>query len=672
MQDVSGQVIINEFQALNTSFIQDPDFQDFPDWIELFNGNDSVIDISGYFLTDNLLVSNKWEIPADTKIQAGAYLVIWADGENVELHSNFRLSGSGEEIGLYNPGGNLIDSVTFGIQQSNISYGRMSGNSWVFFTDPTPGETNAEEGYAGISGKPIFSTPGGFFRSNVKLDLSYSLPRAIIRVTTEGSEPDSSSMQYVSTLSIATTLTIRARIYENGKLPGKTVNHTYFINVTDHDLPVMSISTNPDNLWDSQHGIYVNYLEDWEKPAGIEYFTPAGETAFSINAGIRIFVGTSRTHAQKSLSVHARNRYGEGAVNYRLLPGRETRVFKSIILRNSANDWNGNWRGTMFRDALIHTIVENQMDLDYQSYQPVVVYINGAYWGIQNIRDKHNEDYCEIHYGADRDSVDIIKHNEVIAGNDVLYNEMMTYLENNDLYADDKYQVTESMIDVDEFINYMITEIYSCNIDWPANNYRLWRSQSENGRWRWMLFDTEFGFNGFQWAPPSTNMFIKALDPDIDDYVNHGLKAPLATRVFIKLTQNETFRNQFVSTYLSHIYTTYDPERVAGIVNALSESLASEMPRHITRWGNEGGIYSKQEWQNNVQGMRDFARDRPPYAIKHLKETFNIREEDRVQLEVFCEEGGNIILNGAPINNDHFSGEYFIGLPLKLEMQTVP
>ena len=83
MQDVSGQVIINEFQALNTSFIQDPDFQDFPDWIELFNGNDSVIDISGYFLTDNLLVSNKWEIPADTKIQAGAYLVIWADGENV-------------------------------------------------------------------------------------------------------------------------------------------------------------------------------------------------------------------------------------------------------------------------------------------------------------------------------------------------------------------------------------------------------------------------------------------------------------------------------------------------------------------------------------------------------------------------------------------------------------
>ncbi len=671
-QSVIAQVVINEFLALNTSFILDPEFQEYGDWIELFNDGDTDVDISGYTLTDNLLNPNKWQIPTGTTVQANGFLVIWADGRNTGLHSSFRLSGSGEQIGLFNTEGNPEDTISYAFQQSNLSFGRQPGSSWAFFKVPTPGKMNTEEGFAGISEKPRFSSPGGFYDGPVSLNLSSSAPGAVIRFTTDGSEPDTTSLQFFSTLSVTSTMTIRAKTYEQGKLPGKTVNHSYFINEPDHDLPVISISTDPENLWDSQSGIYINFTEDWERPCGLEFFNPEGESAFSINAGVKIFGGTSRNSAQKSLSVYARNRYGDGAIQYTLLPGRKTEVFKSFILRNSANDWQGNWRGTMFRDGLIHTVVENQMDLDYQSYRPVVVYLNGAYWGIHNIRDKHNEDYLQIKYGIDRDSVDIIKQNQVISGDDVFYNEMMNYLANNDLYTDDNYQVAVSMIDIDEFINYMITEIYSCNIDWPANNYRLWRPTTESGKWRWMLFDTEFGYNGFQWAPATTNMFNKALDPDIDDYVNQGLKAPWATRAFIKLTQNESFRKQFVSTYLSHIYTTYVPERVAGIVDSLRENLLQEMPRHIARWGAEGGIFSMQVWQQNVQGMRDFAWDRPAFALQHLKETFDIQEKDKVRLDLVCDKGGNIILNGIPLDQSHFTGDYYLGLPVKLDIQPWP
>ena len=502
------------------------------------------------------------------------------------------------------------------------------------------------------------------------MNISASKPDSEIRFTLDGSEPDSTSSKYSDPFIIDRTTVVRAIIYEKNMLPGKIITQTYFINEPDHDLPVLSISTDPMNLWDPDSGIYINYDEDWERPCGFEYFDSGGVQTFNLNAGIKIFGGTSRGRAQKSFSIHARDRYGDGEIHYPLLPGRDNDIYKSFILRNGANDWSGDWRGTMFRDALIHTIPEHQMDLDYQSYQPAVIYLNGEYWGILNIRDKHNEDYCEVLYGVNRDSVDIIKHNEPVAGDSVLYTEMMNFLENNDFQLEENYQTASSMIDIEEFINYMIVEIYSCNIDWPANNHRLWRSKTADGKWRWMLFDTEFGFNGFQWAPVTTNMFTKALDPDIEDYVNKGQKAPWATRVFIKLTQNEEFVKRFVSAYLSHVYTTYSPERVVRIIDSLRKNLVSEMPRHIERWGDEGGIYSMSVWEENIQGMRDFAYNRPYYAIRHLKQTFGIEDSDKITLTLQTGEGGCILLNKIPLEKNPFTIEFYKGIPVNLNILT--
>jgi hypothetical protein len=670
---VSGQIVINEFMAFNTSFNLDPDFQSNSDWLELYNNSDLIIDLSGYYITDNLTNPQKWTIPPGTEINPYGFIVFWADGRNTGSHTSFKLEGLGEQIGIYDSLGNVIDSVTYPGQYSDISSGRIAGDtSWFFFQTPTPGNSNIYPGFQGISSEPVFSLEGGFYSQSVQVGISGNEPDTEIRYTLNGSEPDSTSLKYIDPINLDKTTIIRAKIHEKDKLPGKIITQTYFINEPDHDLPVLSISTDPENLWDPDSGIYVNYDEDWERPCGFEYFDSSGSQQFNINAGIKIFGGTSRARPQKSFSIYARERYGDGEIHYRLLPGRDNEIYKSFLLRNGANDWSGDWRGTMFRDALIHTIPENMMDLDYQSYQPAVIYLNGEYWGILNIRDKHNEDYCEVLYGVDRDSVDIIKHNEVVAGDSVLYIEMMNFLENNDLYSEEKYHEASAMIDIEEFINYMIVEIYSCNIDWPANNHRLWRSRIGDGKWRWMLFDTEFGFNGFQWAPVTTNMFTKALDPDIEDYVNKGQKAPWATRVFIKLTQNEEFVNRFVSAYLSHVYTTYYPERVVRIIDSLRNNLVSEMPRHIEKWGNEGGIYSMSVWEQNVQGMRDFAYDRPQYAIRHLKQTFGLADSDKLTLTLKSDEGGCILLNNIPLERNPFIAEFYKDLPVKLNIMTDP
>jgi hypothetical protein len=607
-----GQLLVSEFQALNTTTITDPDFQSYSDWLELFNPGGSDLDISGYWLTDDLLQPGKWNIPAGTVVPAGGYLLIWADGRDTGLHAGFKLNGQGEAIGIFNPDGEIIDTIVYCGQRPDLSTGRASSyGRWVVFTQPTPGMSNPESGFDGISGEPLFSIQGGFYSLPVDLDLGPPTAGGEVRYTLDGSEPDTASSLWENNLLLSSTTIIRARVFEDQMIPGSTVTHTYFISEPGHDLPVVSITTDPDHLWDQQTGIYVNYTEDWERQCGFELFSPSGEREIGLNAGLKIFGGTSRSSAQKSFSIHARSRYGEELIHYPLLPGRETDQYGSFILRNGGNDWNGDWRGTIFRDELIHTVVENQMDLDYQSYNPVAVYLNGEYWGILNIRDKHNEDYCEILYGTDPDKVDIIKHNMVESGNDKRYNEMMEFLETHDLSGREEYQEAASMIDTEELINYLIAETYSCNIDWPANNHRLWSPRSAEGKWRWMLFDTEFGFNGFRWAPVTTNMFAKVLDPDIDDYVNKDLKAPWATRVFIKMTQNEEFRNELISRYLSHIYTTYDPQRVCAIVDSLSARLESEMPRHIARWGSEGGIYDMNVWRQKCAGHERFCQGPP-------------------------------------------------------------
>ncbi len=665
--DLSGQILINEFQASNTLTLQDPDYQDYSDWIELYNENVTAMDLSGYFLTDNLLNPVKWKIPAGALIPGSGYLIIWADGRNSGLHTGFNLSSESEEIGLFSPMEELVDSVTYNQQYANISFGRVGGAAgWAYFTEPTPGESNDGDSYPGISPEVHFSLEGGFYNSALSITLSSDEPAADIRYTTDGSEPKAASMLFSGTLSVPVTTIVRARSFENTRLPGKITGHSYFINEQKHDLPVISVFTDPANLWDSQSGIYVNYEEDWERPCGIEYFAPQGDQVFSMNAGLQIFGGASRGAAQKSFAVFSRSEYGDGPIEYSLLPGRETAVYNSFILRNSANDWYRSWRGTMFRDALMHNIVENQMDLDYQSYQPASIYLNGEYWGILNIRDKHNEDYCEIHYGIDHDSVDIIKNNDVISGNNTLYNEMINFLENHDLSVQENYESAASMIDIDEYINYMITEIYCCNIDWPANNHRLWRSEQDGGRWRWMLYDLDFGFNGFQWGPPSSNLFTIALNPDIDDYVRTGLKAPWATIVFRKLTQNELFRKKFISAFITQVYTTYDPDRVVHIVDSLSANLVTEMPRHIARWAASGSIFNMQEWQQNIDGMRDFATERPYYALKQLQETFGLQSGSKVNVEIISEEGGKISLNKTPVSVSDFNAQYFTGLPLEL------
>ncbi|MCK4751087.1 MAG: lamin tail domain-containing protein, partial [Bacteroidales bacterium] len=325
----NGQIVINEFSASNSTQIMDPDFDDYADWIELYNSGTTEQNLNGYFITDNFGTPDKWQFTDDVMIAAGGYLIIWADGNNTGLHTGFRLSALGEEIGLYSSDLILLDSVSFPEQKTDISYGRISDgvDGWGYFQQSTPNASNVTESYHDfVSSVPEFSIRGGFYSASLSVEL-FTDHGGDIRFTSDGSEPDLSSALYSSAIPINFTTILRARIFETGLIPGPTATQSYFINenAVEEKLPMVSIATAPENFWDPQTGIYVqNFKPPWEVPINIELFENNGSdrAAFNELAGTKINGLYSWKLPQKMLGIYFKKQYGSNNLNYPVLHQR--------------------------------------------------------------------------------------------------------------------------------------------------------------------------------------------------------------------------------------------------------------------------------------------------------------------------------------------------------------
>ena len=339
------------------------------------------------------------------------------------LHTNFKIASEGETIILTNPSGEIEDMVDSTAIPTDISYGRQPDGSdtWSFFPEPTPQAPNNTEGFGEYCETPQVSHQGGFYSGPVIISLSINSDTHQIYYTLDGSIPSEDSFIYSGPIFIATTTVLRAAVIDNECFPGEVITHSYLID-EESTLPVVSLTSDPYNLWDEEYGIYVmgtdaewdfpyfgaNFWEDWERPIHVELFEPNGDLGFRLDAGVKIFGGWSRGLPQKSLAIYARPGYGTSEINYQIFPDKEIDSFVAIVLRNSGNEWFGSGQdnATMFRDGM-HTSLMDNTGIDHQEYRPAAVYINGDYWGIHNIREKVNEEFLASNNpGVDPDELD--------------------------------------------------------------------------------------------------------------------------------------------------------------------------------------------------------------------------------------------------------------------------
>ena len=739
-------IVINEVMAANNSTIADED-GDFEDWIELFNRGDQSVNLLGYGLSDDYERPFRWVFP-EIIIMPGDYLLVWASGKDKNsvtspLHTNFSISSAGEEVLLTNPGGILVDEAPPMAIPADISAGRINGGDdvFVFFTEPTPGYANIGDGFSGILDPPVFSVPSGYYPENQSVELAHSDQNAEIRYTFDNSIPDQYAILYDSPIllenlagkpdvySVIRTnppdvpesidwkppvtetdkaTIIRAVALKPGYIPSPAVTVTFFTGQQVPSLPVFSIVTENKNLFDHNEGIYVpgvvyeqngygegwygqpnaNYYlrgAEWEKPAFIEFFENGGPM-FRQEAGIRIHGGGTRALPMKSLRLYARDSYGDQYLDYPFFPAQGSQQYRRLILRNSGQDHFGH--GTLLRDGIIHRIAE-PLGWAVQDQRSSIVFLNGEYWGIHNIRERYDEDYFSRKYDIEEKDLDFLESNQRVRnGSAEHYSNMINFVENNPLSDPEAYLHLQSLMDTDNYIDFFIVNIFFNNIDWPGHNLKYWRYSGEplnnpppgkDGKWRWAFNDFDFGFGNTEGEYPyNQNTLVHATHPDGTSWPPNP---PWSTFLIRSLLENQDFRNDFINRFSDLLNSIFLPEYINEQLEIMRSAIEPEMARHINRWSYP--VPSVAGWEDNIARMRRYADRRPDHQTNHLLNYFKLAGSYQLTINVEEPQTGYVVVNKLSLRADGllpasdngiypWTGNYFMNVPLSIKAMAEP
>ena len=516
--------------------------------------------------------------------------------------------------------------------------------------------------YFGYTKNPEFSLASGFYDGNVEVGFVNLEPDDTIRYSVDGSWITDTSELFADIISIDSTAVVRAQVSKSGYLSGDVASNTYFINF-DTELSVVSISLNPYDLWDWENGIYVmgpnassfypfkgaNFWMDWEKPSHVEYFDKNQELGFELDADIKIHGGFSRGEPMKSLRILTDAKYDQSEINYQIFEKKDIQKCNRLILRNSGQD---NLK-TQFRDALIHKVVQQKTNIPIQDYKPAVVFLNGAYWGIYNIREKIDRFYVSENFGIHVDSTEVLRENHMVVEGDLNhYVRMIDYIRNISVTDSLAYDSISKLINIENYTDYFIAEMYFVNGDgWPGHNTKYCRANNDTARWHYILTDTDFCLGLY--SQPYKNELNRVLYSGIPFSHNHW--------AFRKLMANENYQRYFINRSADMYNTMLLPENIVQMVHLFKNRLSNEMERHMTRWDG-----SYVEWEENVNEVIGFVESRLGYVWQHYIDEFEMDTLVTIGLEVDSTIHGTVKINTIIPDSLPWSGIYFDGNPVDI------
>lgn len=601
--------------------------------------------------------------------------------------------------------------------------------------------------------RPEFNYASGIYHDSITLTVVNSVPNSILRYSTDGSVPTENSLEWPGYLQLVDPSAepdvfagiptnpsfyddedelqampielnirfgwrlpleqpveklnlIRVRAFADGNDPGPVASGTFLIQGEDRrrsTFPVVSIAVEPEELFDSEKGIYVpgiwfhygggwgddrwgfpnaNYYlsgRDWELRGHWAFIEPDGELLWEGDLGIRLHGGGSRALPQKSLRLYARNEYGHNSFDAPFFGDAQGSSFRRLILRNSGQDSIDN--GTMFRDGLMQSLVRHKEHLATQAFRPTIVYINGEYWGIHNLRERYDRHYLARRFGTDPDNVDYLDYldGEPFAneGSADSYVALLDFIRGADIASAEALSHVAERMGWHHYLDYVISQLYFGNHDWPSNNVDFWRDPRGkvndpaplDGRWRWMLLDTDLGFA--LWVEPEFNHMELITEEGSIEWPNEDW----ATFLFRSLLKNETIRNYFIQRLASLLNTTFQEDRVQRKIDEFEQLFEPEMPSHLTRWDLLGDI---ADWRTNVDVLRNYATVRPDLLREHVREHFDLSGLSSLTVDVENSYGGYLSVAGKLLSvetpgitsSNHvypFDGLWFSGIPLEVE-----
>lgn len=596
----------------------------------------------------------------------------WFYAPPIPLHTNFSISSEGEKVYLYSPLGMLLDQLDVKQHGLDNSYGRKKdGESlYGFFTHPTPGYSNDTLLICDsiIQKVAIIEPNTGFYTDSVLVNIVSPDTNFVLRYTLDGSSPTLASDTFFMPFYITNSTVVRAGLFQPGAIPSKTTTATFFINETSL-LKTISVTTDPDKLWNEDYGIYVkgtqylsdppyfgaNFWDDTEIPAHIELVTANGESLLAQDCGLKIHGGWTRYLSLKSIRPMAKGKYGKDYFSYPLFDDKPNLFYKRFVLRNAGNDYYSCY----FRDAFVHKLVFHHANVDILDYEPVLVFLNGAYWGIQNMREKIDRYYIESNYGIDPNQVDILEEQgDVIEGDNADFLDLFEFVQQNDLSLDDNFSFVRNAMELSSFTDLMAVNIFMVNTDWPHNNMKWWREKS--GKWRYFLLDLDASTALFTHNHADAEQLLRVVNDTIT-----------ANAVFFtKMIENIAFRNDFINRYADLMNTCFDSLRMQNQVDEFVQRLLPEIPRHKSVWGG-GSVTNWEDYYVN-RTFRVFLQSRPAFAREHVVTYFNLQKS--VDIFFRCETAlsANMRINTIYPDSLPFRGVYFDPVPIEVEVLPAP
>lgn len=586
------------------------------------------------------------------------------------LHASFKIS-SGESIILSNPSGELVDVAPVNpLLRPGLSMGRAEGTTegWCIYDTPTPGLSNeASTCYDGIESPPVFSVPSGWYDNGLNVNLFADSESSIIRFTTNGDVPAGGNSLIVnSEIAINNTTVMSARAWsaDGTKVPSIVSDASYFINELAPDVPVISLITDEANLWDWDTGIYVygpnatddyphfgaNFWQPWSKPSRLQLFDESGSLEAEETLDLEIHGGWSRAEPQRSFRLDFKSIYS-GPLDYPLFDEKPNILaFNNINLRNGGQH---SWATKLQDAALCRMALETHNEAG--AWQPVLVYLNGEFWGLYGAREKLDEHFVSDNLGGDASEVDLMNSVQVLNGSATSFYSAVNDLLSTPTSDANFYSLFETNFDVLNYIDYFVFETYAQNTDWMGiawgtNNVKCFREPASN-KWRYILYDNDASF-GFFGASFWDNFIEFARNPAYPS--QHS-------ELFDRVLYNPTFRHQFVNRYADLINTTFQNSHFNSVIADMIDEMESSMPRHINRWNSPVSI---ADWLNAINGMITHNANRIGTARTHLNESFGLNGQVDVTLDVFPPQSGSIKISTITPGPLPWDGVYFYNCPV--------
>lgn len=662
-----GQIVINEICTFNDDVLEDVD-GDKSDWMELYNNTSIAQDLSEFsiYSTKQKIL---YQLPS-VLLNSNGYHIIFLSGKNKyvnEIHASFKML-LGDSIILIKNQNNLQTIIVPDLIVDH-SYGAVIDGSVNFeiFLDPTPGTTNNYNQHViSYTEKPVLSLQSGFYTGVQNISISNTTPGAITYYTLDGKEPSVSSQIYTAPISIYKTCVVKAFSIAPGLPASKKLVNTFFIDET-HDITVISISTDSLLLFDSISGLLqpgpnasaeppyygANFWSDNQIEVRVQIFDKSHNEIINQECELQIHGGSmNRSQAMKSFRLLSKKKFEKDRFYAPLIPDKPISAFRKIVLRNGSSDF----LKSQIREGIIHKTLIKNTAIDANGYEPCVIYINGNYYGMSEIREKIDEYYVEQNHGIDKDNVEVLADTNLVdIGNWQAFDSIYSYVLSHDLKVDEHFNVVESKIDLENMSDYFIAETYFDNNDWPSGNLRLWRQTQPGSKFRYIAFDLDASLGTFEWSPYTLNMLHEALNYFTTTVPNkHCI-------IFKKLLENSAFRKYFINRYADLSNTCFSQKYLLNMLDSVSLKVRPEIDRHFISWGK-----NFNDWENEINfKIKPYIQNRNQLSREDVLNEFNLPACHRIHLSTFPNDAfQNFSLNTITLYENNFSGFYYETVPI--------